>query len=192
MANLTYRGERMAVKRIYLIRHCKATGQEPLAELTIEGSEKALELVSILEELHIDHIISSPYKRTLQTIKPFSESVGIPILIDDRLQERVLSADPMEDWLEQLERTFIERDLTFPGGESSNHALTRIRKVLDGVLENKQMHHVAIVSHGNILSLLINHYDQTFGFSHWQQMKNPDIFVLEQANGIIKINRMEQ
>lgn len=177
---------------IYLIRHCKATGQEPLAGLTNEGKENALELVPILEKFRIDHIISSPYKRALQTIKPFSESKRIPIIIDENLQERVLSSDPMEDWLEQLERTFIERDLIFLGGESSNHALTRIRKVLDEVFENEQMEHVAIVSHGNILSLLINHYNPTFGFAQWQQMKNPDIFTLEQDNGMISINRMEQ
>lgn len=182
----------MIEKKIYLIRHCKATGQEPLAELTNEGREKALKLVSILEKLNIDHIISSPYKRALQTVEPFSESKGIPIIIDENLQERVLSADPMEDWLEQLEKTFIERDLTFSGGESSNDALIRIRKVMDEVFEKKQMQHVGIVSHGNILSLFINHYDSTFGFAQWQRMKNPDIFVLEQANGIININRVEQ
>lgn len=182
----------MVGKKIYLIRHCKATGQEPGAELTNEGIEKALELVPILEKFHIDHIISSSYKRTIQTIKPFSESSGIPIIIDDNLQERVLSGEPMADWLEQLERTFVVRDLSFRDGESSNHALKRIRKVLEKVSENKQMHRVAIVSHGNILSLLINHYDPSFGFAGWQQMKNPDIFVLEQDNGIININRIEQ
>lgn len=181
----------MAIKKIYLIRHCKTTGQEPRAGLTNQGKENALELVPILEKCHIDHIISSPYKRAVQTIKPFSENIGIPIMIDENLEERVLSADPMEDWLEQLERTFIERDLIFSGGESSNHALTRIQKVLDEVFENEQMQQVAIVSHGNILSLLINHYDPSFGFAEWQQMKNPDIFVLEQDNGMISINRME-
>lgn len=182
----------MVEKKIYLIRHCKATGQDPFAELTNEGREEALKLVPILEKCHIDHIISSPYKRALQTIKPFSESIGIPIIIDDKLQERVLSADPMEDWLEHLERTFIERDLTFSGGESSNQALKRIQQVMDEVFENDQMHHVGIISHGNILSLLINHYVPTFGFAGWQQMKNPDVFILEQDNGIVHINRIEQ
>lgn len=182
----------MVGKKIYLIRHCKSTGQEPQAELTNAGREKALELIPTLEKLQIDHIISSPYKRALQTIEPFSVSNKIPIFIDENLQERILSAEPMEDWLEKLERTFIERDLTFSGGESSNHALSRIQKVLDGVFENKEMHHVAIVSHGNILSLLINYYDPTFGFAQWQQMKNPDVFVLEQVKGVIYINRMEQ
>lgn len=182
----------MVEKKIYLIRHCKATGQEPQAELTNEGREKALELVPILEKLHIDHLISSPYKRTIQTITPFAKRAEIPILIDEDLQERVLSAEPMKDWLEQLERTFIEKELVFAGGESSNHALTRIRKVVHSIFENKQMHHVGIVSHGNILSLLINHYDPAFGFTQWQRMKNPDIFVLEQVNGVIYINRIDQ
>ena len=192
MANLVERGERMLEKKIYLIRHCKATGQEPMAELTDEGRDKALSLVPLLEKFHIDHIISSPYKRAVQTVKPFSESTGIPIIIDDKLQERVLSADPIEDWLEQLERTFIDKDLTFSGGESSNDALMRIHKALDKIFENKQMHHVAIATHGNILSVLINYYDPAFGFVQWQEMKNPDIFVLEQVNGIIYINPIEQ
>jgi len=192
MANLKNGGERMAVKKIYLIRHCKATGQEPLAELTNEGKEKALDLVPILDGFHIDHIISSPYKRAVQTVKPFSESKGIPIIIEGNLQERVLSGEPLEDWLEKLRRTFVEKDLFFAGGESSNDALNRIQKIVGEVFENEQMHRVAIVSHGNILSLLINHYDQTFGYTQWQQMKNPDIFVLEQDHGIIHINRMEQ
>ena len=63
----------MSEKKIYLIRHCKATGQEPSAELTNEGKEKALELIPLLYKLNIDHIISSPYKRAIQTITPFSE-----------------------------------------------------------------------------------------------------------------------
>ncbi|SDN47966.1 2,3-bisphosphoglycerate-dependent phosphoglycerate mutase [Psychrobacillus sp. OK028] len=182
----------MKEKKIYLIRHCQAKGQEPSAGLTNVGREKALELVPILEKFNIDHIISSPYKRAVQTIKPFSESKRIPIIIDDNLQERVLSADSMEDWLEKLERTFLERDLTFSGGESSIQALTRIREVVDEVFENQQMRNVAIVSHGNILSLLINHYETTFGFAQWQQMKNPDIFVLEKVNDIIHIKRIGQ
>lgn len=182
----------MSEKKIYLIRHCKATGQEPSAELTNEGSETALGLVPILEKLNIDHIISSPYKRAIQTIKPFSESSKLPIIIDGNLQERVLSADPMEDWLEQLEKTFIEKDLTFSGGESSNDASRRIQQVLDDVFESKKMHRVSIVSHGNIISLLINHYDPTFGFAQWQRMKNPDVFLLEEVNGIIQIKRIEQ
>ena len=182
----------MVGKKIYLIRQCKATGQEPEAELTSEGRKKAIELVSLLDKRNIGHIISSPYKRAVQTIRPFSENNKIPIIIDGNLQERVLSAEPREDWLEQLERTFIEKDLTFSGGESSNHALTRILKVLEEIFENKKMHDVGIVTHGNILSLLINHYDPTFGFAGWQQMKNPDIFVLEKVSGVIYIIRMDQ
>lgn len=182
----------MGKKIIYLIRHCQAMGQEPSAELTNEGREKALELVHILEKFSIDHIISSPYKRAMQTIKPFSESKAMPIIINHHLKERVLSEKPMEDWLEQLEKTFVEKDLSFSGGESSNDALTRIREVVDEIFENKQMHSVAVVSHGNILSLLINHYETTFGFAQWQQMKNPDIFMLEKVNDIIHIKRMEK
>ena len=92
----------------------------------------------------------------------------------------------MDDWLKQLSRTFEDMDLAFPGGESSNTALARIKDIVKAIIADPTMDKVAIVSHGNLLSLLINHYDATFGFDQWSQMKNPEVYVLT-ANNTISI-----
>lgn len=166
-------------KRIYFIRHCKAEGQEPTAALTKDGLKSAKNLVEILKAFQIDYLISSPYERAIQTILPFSQDTGLPLHIHEGLSERVLSKEPMDDWLEKLKRTFLHKDLSFPGGESSDEALNRIKEVINEVIGRDDVTNVGIVSHGNILALLFNHYDNTFGFDQWLQMKNPDIFLIE-------------
>lgn len=171
-------------KKLFLIRHCKAEGQEPTAALTPEGKQDAEKLVPILESLQVEHIISSPFKRAIQTIEPFAQKSGIPIHLKEDLKERTLSGEPMDDWFTQLARTFEDKDLAFPGGESSNTALARIKDIVEAIIANPKMDKVALVSHGNLLSLLINHYDATFGFDQWSQMKNPEVYVLTVNNNI--------
>jgi 2,3-bisphosphoglycerate-dependent phosphoglycerate mutase len=85
------------MKQIFLIRHCKADGQEPDARLTIEGQSQAHALAEYLEQRTIDYLISSPYDRAIDSIRPLARSRNLPIHQDDRLRERVLSARPVED-----------------------------------------------------------------------------------------------
>ncbi|KAA2301986.1 histidine phosphatase family protein, partial [Clostridioides difficile] len=58
------------MQSIYLIRHAKATGQEPHAELTDEGIRQAEKLADILAHHSITYIVSSPWKRAVQTAMP--------------------------------------------------------------------------------------------------------------------------
>ncbi len=167
------------MKTIYLIRHCKAEGQEPDAALTEQGKQDAKALVHTLKDLGVDHILSSPYKRAVDTIRPLAEKMNLEIQRIEGLKERVLSDQPMDDWLVKLEQSFTDKDLAFEGGESSREALSRILNVIEEMLNNEEMNRVVLVSHGNLMSLLINHYDPAFGFQEWAKMSNPDLFILE-------------
>ncbi len=174
-------------KTIYLVRHCKAEGQEAEAPLTRKGEEDARALVQILKNVEIDHILSSPYKRALDTIKPLAQKLKLEIQKVEALKERVLSEVPMDDWLTKLEQTFLEKDLVFEGGESSRAALSRILEIIKEIVKNEHMKNVVIVSHGNLLSLLIQHYCPNFGFKEWSEMKNPDIFIVDFEDSQAKV-----
>jgi 2,3-bisphosphoglycerate-dependent phosphoglycerate mutase len=39
--------------------------------------------------------------------------------------------------------------------------------------------HGAVVTHGNLLSLIIRYYDPSFGYSEWAKLSNPDVYVLK-------------
>lgn len=165
------------MKTIYLIRHCAAVGQEAEAKLTEIGCEQSEKLAIFLIEKKIDRIISSPYERAVQTIAPLAERLGMNIEKDDRLVERVLCATPNPNWLSILENSFHQLDESFEGGETSRDAMSRGVSVIEQVLHSGDQHAV-IVTHGNLLSLILKHYDSKIGFTEWKSLSNPDVFKL--------------
>lgn len=64
---------------IYLVRHGeKATdGNDP--SLTPQGRQRAQNIASILRRVGIQTIFSTPTARTLETAKPLSASLGLPV-----------------------------------------------------------------------------------------------------------------
>lgn len=162
-------------KLVYIVRHCSAEGQAPNAELTEDGVLQAKELVQFFENIRMDRIISSPFARAKQSIGPVAVERGIFVETDDRLAERVLSSQNMEDWMLKLEETFENVELKFEGGESSNEAMARVREVVDEVEDGS---HSVLVTHGNLTSLLLKSFDDRFGFEEWKGLTNPDVFVL--------------
>lgn len=176
-------------KKIFLIRHCQAKGQPPKSELTEEGGRQAEDLANFLSSFKVNKIISSPFLRAVETIKPFAQRANIEIETDERLAERVLSANSMPDWFEKLKLTFSDMDLKYEGGESSREAMNRILQVVNDVICS-QAKNTVIVTHGNILSLLINFYNTSFGFEQWQQLSNPDVFILRFRNKEVNLERI--
>ncbi|MCC2250875.1 histidine phosphatase family protein [Virgibacillus sp. AGTR] len=174
-------------KKIYLVRHCSAHGQHRDSPLTTNGLQQANQLAEFFSNLdeEIDHIISSPYLRAVDSIKPFANKAQLTIHVDERLKERILSEDPIDDWLDVLEHSFQELDFSLPGGESSNDAIERAHEVIDQ-MKSTTFHNIVIVSHGNLLSLLLHRYDQAFGFDTWKAMQNPDVYTLQLGRQIVR------
>ncbi len=85
------RGDKMD-KTIYVIRHCEAEGQAADAPLTERGWLQAKELAGFVSERKVDRIISSPFLRAIQSIKPFADIKNLEIEQEERLTERVLSS----------------------------------------------------------------------------------------------------
>jgi 2,3-bisphosphoglycerate-dependent phosphoglycerate mutase len=164
-------------KTFYVIRHCKALGQEPNAPLSSDGAQAALTLAQQLKSYPIDRIISSPFLRAIDTIKPYAEQSGIPIETDARLAERTLTDQAMDDWMSALELSFDDLDRRWPGGETSREAMQRAQSLIAELAEQTG-EQIVLVSHGNLISLLLKIYQPRIGFSEWQALKNPDIFRL--------------
>ncbi|MFD2115217.1 histidine phosphatase family protein [Paenibacillus yanchengensis] len=165
------------MKNIYVVRHCEANGQEPEASLTELGMQQAGKLANFLLDKDIDFIISSPFERAYQTIASLAEQISIEVVIDDRLAERILSSEKHPDWREMLSKTYDDLDICFAGGESSNMAMSRASSVVMEVL-NSEYKNIVLVSHGNLISLLLKYFDNRFGFKEWETLSNPDVFLL--------------
>jgi 2,3-bisphosphoglycerate-dependent phosphoglycerate mutase len=168
---------------LYLLRHCQAESQNKDAPLTEDGQQKAESLIPILKQLEINKIYSSPMTRATKTIEPFAVSMNKTITIDERLTERVLTSDTLTSFLPVLEKTFNDYELKLHGGESSHEAEQRAISFLN---ELDLTENTLVVSHGNLIALILNYVDK-FSFSDWQELKNPDLRVINNDGSISKI-----
>ena len=162
---------------LYIVRHCKAEGQAPDAKLTELGRQQAEKLADFLIDKEIDYIVSSPYERAYRTIAPLAERLGVEVVMDDRLTERVLSGKNNADWRDMLRKTYEDLDLCYEGGESSSTAMSRAVSVVKEVVSGGYRNAV-VVSHGNLISLLLKHYDSRIGYEEWEALSNPDVYQL--------------
>ena len=177
------------MKYIYLVRHCEATGQDSDCILTEKGKGQAKELAEFFKKIPLERIVCSPYKRAAESCKEISEAKNIHIEYDHRLKERVLCEQELPDWKEKLYQSFLNHDVKLPGGESSKEASQRgvavIKEIFDSVNTN-----TIIVTHGNLLTLILNNFDELYGYDTWSKLTNPDVYRLTYNEVYIDIQRV--
>lgn len=177
------------MKTIYLVRHAKAEGQPFHAPLTEAGESQAVQLAAFLENRSVQAIYSSPFVRALETIKPFAERSGLLIQEDDRLGERILSDQDLPDWMERLKESFEDFTLSLPGGESNQMAMDRAKNFIDEVMEKKD-DHIVCVSHGNLTTLLLRLFDETYGYDDLFALSNPDVYIVKVEENSASVQRI--
>lgn len=167
------------IQPLALVRHAAASGQEATAALTVEGHRQAQRLAEVLVPFQLERVISSPFVRAVDSIAPFCTRAHVPLETDDRLVERVLNAPPAADWRAHLRQSFEDLDYALDGGESGRTAQARGVSVMRTAIASGQR--CVLVTHGNLLALLLQSLDPTFGFERWANLSNPDVFVLRGA-----------
>jgi len=155
-----------------LIRHAKATGQAPDAPLTPDGTQAAARLAEALAEAGITRIVSSPWRRAVDTARPLAQRLGLEVETDARLTERVLSGRDLPYWRPVLRASFRLPALCLPGGESGRTARARALAALQNARDPAGV--TAIFTHGNLLALAL-------GLDHagWAGLRNPDVWRLD-------------
>jgi 2,3-bisphosphoglycerate-dependent phosphoglycerate mutase len=175
-------------KRLFLVRHCESTGQEAPAPLTPVGQAQAVLLADHLATVGVDLLVASPYTRAQQSIAPLAQRLGLAVETEARLAERVLSAAPLAHWRAALRQTFVDLDLVWPSGESSRMAMARGRAVIEALLARPERA-VVVVTHGNLMTLLLRSFAPQFGFQTWEGLSNPDVYGIAVHEERVEISR---
>jgi len=136
-------------------------------DLTRELNDKGLNdrwlVTKYLETQNVDVLISSPYKRAVDTIKHFADKNGLPVLCVDGFRERKIDSVWIEDFASFCEKQWEDFNYKLTDGESLREVQTRNISALNEVLEKYQGKTVVVGSHGTALSAIINYYDKSFG-----------------------------
>ena len=165
---------------LYLVRHAHSHWTpDETRPLSPQGMTDALRVAEILAPVKPEAIYSSPYLRARQTVEPLAEALTMPVLEVADLRERTLCDPPVDDWKAALERSWQDFSFTLPGGESSGAAQERAVAACHHIVENHPDGSIVIATHGNLLALLMNHYDPSVGYAEWDALSLPDIYRVE-------------
>ncbi len=170
------------MRRLILVRHCQASGQAPDDALTPEGLGQAEALRDFLLKKPVETVVASEFRRAQQSAEPLAAALDVPLRVDGRLNERKLAGAPLEIWREVVRDSFEDLDLRAPGGESAREVLARGWASLNELLEGGFRLPVA-VTHGNLMSLVLNSIDAGFGYRGWEGLSNPDVYLLADPGG---------
>jgi len=115
---------------IYFIRHAQSRpsakllhSEWPLSDL---GKAQASQLASLLANLKIQKVISSPYARCVDTVTPFVKASNLPFEIHHDLRERHVVDTVVDDLNEIWQKSWADFHFSVPGCESSLVALKTI------------------------------------------------------------------
>lgn len=176
---------------IVLVRHAEPVARgDPRYEdnerpLSKTGARQAAALAEQLAGSGVAALYTSPYPRARETVEPLAQRLGLaPIVVDD-LRERFLGDGPLPDWLDHVRRSWSDVAYAPPGGESSEAAERRVRRVLETVAERHRGSVAVIASHGNLIALALRSIaPAAVDFAFWQAMPMPAVYTLDDAGGV--------
>ena len=187
------------MKKIVLIRHGKAAmaGKDHERELDEDGIIQAKSLKNKLIEIDLKNakIYTSPFKRAIQTIKPFAETnKNIIISAKKELEEIHMPKDDNLSKHQIIEKMWEDENFKVSEGISHRDHFNKINQFISDIFdefknENKDL---VIISHGVLIGIILKFFfKMNFGFNDWKTMTMPDIYLLnfDEKNNFIDFKR---
>lgn len=160
---------------VYFVRHAQPNYEnhnDKLRELTSKGLEDRKHVTEYLESKHIDIVISSPYKRSIDTVKDFADRHDLSISLMKDFRERAVGTEWIEDFNTFARRQWDDFSFKLDGGESLAEVQMRNIKALQTVLTANGGKNIVIGTHGTALSTIIHYYAPSFGYNDFMNIKN--------------------
>lgn len=165
---------------LYLVRHAHSvyTPDEFERPLSDKGFADAKRVTKRLIPENIEQVISSPYKRAIQTVEGIAKHLDqeVEIIVDYR--ERTLTREPAVDFEEAITKVWVDPSFSWEGGESNIVAQQRGVAITLELLDRYAGKNIVVGTHGNLMVLVMNYFDQQYGFDFWKQLDMPDIYRL--------------
>lgn len=183
------------ITNLFFVRHAHSTYTPDELErpLSDRGLKDAKLVAELLKRMDIDHVISSPYKRAIQTVEGIAKYIGKEIEIVEDLRERTLSPHPIADFNEAITKVWSDFDFSLEEGESSSIAQKRGIAATLEIIDQYKGQNVVIGSHGNIMVLIMNYFDQQYDVRFWEQLEMPDIYKLSfHEKELIGVKRVDE
>jgi len=148
---------------IYFVRHAQPEHDwqdDRTRPLTKEGNVDSKKVTEFFENIHIDYVISSPYKRSLDTILESATTHGFKITTDERFREREKGHDGNISGMYQ--KRWSDFEFHEEGGESLSMVRLRNVAAIMEILSKYKDENILIGTHGTALSTILNYFDPNY------------------------------
>lgn len=182
---------------IYFVRHAEpnyANHDDITRELTSKGLEDRKLVSEYLKDKEIDIVLSSPYKRAIDTVKHFADINNHKIGIIDDFRERKIDSVWIGDFNAFCKNQWSDFTYKLYDGETLFEVQVRNIRALNYVLEKYRNRKVVVGSHGTALSTIINYFDSNFGYDSFLKIKTLMPWIVKFTfcnNSIQKIEMIE-
>jgi 2,3-bisphosphoglycerate-dependent phosphoglycerate mutase len=169
----------VSITTLYLVRHAHAVWtQDDDRPLSEEGRTQAAVLARLLGGLPIRAVYSSPSRRAVETIEPLASHLQLHRLVVADLRERALVVPPGVAFESAVRSAWLNPDAAARETESNEAAQARGLAVIRTLVARHQGQEVVVTTHGNLLALILNGLNPTFGFEFWRRLSFPDVYEL--------------
>lgn len=159
---------------VYFVRHGEPNYQnhdDMTRELSPKGLRDRKLVTAFLIDKKVDAVLSSPYKRAVDTVADFAQSRNLPITTVWDFRERKVESAWIEDFDDFCRRQWADFDYRRSDGETLREVQDRNIRALNGVLDEYRDETLVIGSHGTALSTIINRYDPAFGYDDFSRIR---------------------
>lgn len=171
-----------ALTTVYFVRHAQPNYEnhdDMLRELTAKGLEDRKLVTKFLADKNVDVVLSSPFHRSIDTVRHFADSKGLEIGIIDDFHERRIDSVWIEDFNGFCKKQWEDFSYKLSDGECLAEVQKRNISALNQVLIEYAGKTIVVGSHGTALSTIVNYYDNSFGHAEFEKIRGLMPWVVE-------------
>lgn len=158
---------------VYFVRHAQSdhgVGDDITRPLTDEGKNDTRAVADLLKSRNIGFIASSPYIRAIDTVGLYSLQTGLDVNVYEDFRERNAGTWSGDDFLEYIEKQWVDFDYHMEDGESLREVRERNILALKRLLSEHEGERIAIATHGMALSTILNYYYPEFDYKCFKKI----------------------
>ena len=167
---------------VFFVRHAEPNyenHQDMLRELSAKGLQDRKRVTDFLTKKKIDVVLSSPYKRAVDTLKDFADRYGFDIQTIVGFRERKVDDVWIEDFTAFTKRQWADFSYKLSNGECLQEVQDRNIAALKAVLEQYRGKSIVIGTHGTALSTVIRYYNPRFGYDEFAHIRSVMPWIVE-------------
>ena len=169
---------------LYFVRHAEPNynnHDDMSRELTENGLRDRMKARDFLSDKDINLVLSSPYKRSVDTVRPIADAIGqqeIETYYD--LRERTVCDEWLYCFDEYAQNQWSDFTYKLKGGECLGEVQKRNIAAINEIVAKYPDRNIAIGSHGTALSTIIHYYTNgKWNFDDFQRIKKVMPFIVK-------------